>query len=188
MFYSVGGSVSASRTFDVTVSLKQGDGGGEYQFNNINREEQSSLEDFFKTKNLRIKNDLVDDSSALLQAALEDEDDDMDEDVAVARADRGSADEDEESVDEDFQAESESDVAEEYDSAHESSGSDDEEEGAPGAAAAPAKVAKVAKAAKVAAPAADGDQEMADAPSETEAPAKKKVKTSKKDIQVRGPK
>lgn len=162
------------------MSLKQGDGGGEYQFNNINREEQSSLEDFFKTKNLRIKNDLVDDSSALLQAALEDEDDDMDEDVAVARADRGSADEDEESVDEDFQAESESDVAEEYDSAHESSGSDEEEEGGPSAAAAP--------------PATDGDQEMADAPSETEAPAKKKAKTtktaktSKKDIQVRGPK
>lgn len=96
----------------------------------------------------------------------------MDEDVAVARADRGSADEDEESVDEDFQAESESDVAEEYDSAHESSGSSDDEEGGPSAAP----------------PAVDGDQEMADAPSETEAPAKKKVKTSKKEVQVRGPK
>jgi len=32
---SVGGSVSASRTFDMTVTLK--DGQGEYQFNNINR-------------------------------------------------------------------------------------------------------------------------------------------------------
>lgn len=42
---------------------------------------------------------------------------------------RGSADEDEESVDEDFRADSESDVAEEYDSAHESSdsGSGDED-------------------------------------------------------------
>lgn len=38
--------------------------------------------------------------------------------------DRGSADEDSESEDEDFEAGSESDVAEEYDSAHESSGSD----------------------------------------------------------------
>lgn len=165
---SVGGSVSASRTFDVTVTLKQSDGGGEYQFNNINREEQSSLEDFFKTKNLRIKNDLVDDSSALLAAALQDDDDDMDEDVTVARADRGSADEDEESVDEDFQAESESDVAEEYDSAHESSGSDDEEGGPEAAAAGD-----------------DDDEEMEDAPSETEAPAKKKAKTTNKNVQVR---
>ncbi|KAH0611220.1 uncharacterized protein H6S33_011647 [Morchella sextelata] len=164
----VGGSVSASRTFDVTVTLKQSDGGGEYQFNNINREEQSSLEDFFKTKNLRIKNDLVDDSSALLAAALQDDDDDMDEDVTVARADRGSADEDEESVDEDFQAESESDVAEEYDSAHESSGSDDEEGGPEAAAAGD-----------------DDDEEMEDAPSETEAPAKKKAKTTNKNVQVR---
>lgn len=85
---------------------------------------------------------------------------DDDDDVAVARADRGSADEDDESgkfspnffsswmlsiyfwpsnsyanpwfkqntVDEDFQADSESDVAEEYDSAHESSGTDSDAE------------------------------------------------------------
>ena len=49
-----------------------------------------------------------------------------DDEVVAARADRGSADEDEESVDEDFRTDSESDVAEEYDSAHESSGSDEE--------------------------------------------------------------
>lgn len=51
-----------------------------------------------------------------------------DEEVVAARADRGSADEDEESVDEDFRTDSESDVAEEYDSAHESSGSGSDEE------------------------------------------------------------
>lgn len=50
-----------------------------------------------------------------------------DEEVVAARADRGSADEDEESVDEDFRTDSESDVAEEYDSAHESSGNSDED-------------------------------------------------------------
>ena len=49
-----------------------------------------------------------------------------DEEVVAERADRGSADEDDESVDEDFRTDSESDVAEEYDSAHESSGSDEE--------------------------------------------------------------
>ncbi|KAE8147739.1 SSrecog-domain-containing protein [Aspergillus avenaceus] len=116
----VGGAVSASRTFDITVSLKSGM--GEHQFSNINREEQQPLEDFFKAKNIRFKNEMSDDASALLAAALNNDDMGSSDDDNV-RADRGSADEDEESIDEDFEAESESDVAEEYDSAHESSGS-----------------------------------------------------------------
>jgi len=67
-------------------------------------------------------------SSAIIAAALQEADmASSDEEVVAARADRGSADEDEESVDEDFKTDSDSDVAEEYDSAHESSGSDDEE-------------------------------------------------------------
>ena len=66
-------------------------------------------------------------SSALIQAALNDADiNSSEEEVVAARVDRGSADEDDESLDEDFQSDSDSDVAEEYDSAHESSGSDDE--------------------------------------------------------------
>lgn len=79
-----------------------------------------------------------------------------DEEVVAARAERGSADEDEESVDEDFRTDSESDVAEEYDSAHESSGSGSDEEMAD----------------------ADG---QAEAPSNSRAEErpKKKVKTSK---------
>ena len=68
-------------------------------------------------------------SSALIQAALNEANiDSSEEEVVAARADRGSADEDDESVDEDFQSDSESDVAEEYDSAHESSGSGSDEE------------------------------------------------------------
>lgn len=63
-------------------------------------------------------------SSALIAAALNDESmGSSDEDVVAPGADRGSADEDEESIDEDFQADTESDPAEEFDSAHESSGS-----------------------------------------------------------------
>ncbi|BDD59205.1 FACT complex subunit [Monascus purpureus] len=120
----VGGAVSASRTFDITVTLKGGM--GEHQFSNINREEQQPLEEFFKAKNIRFKNEMADDASALIAAALDNDDmDTSDEDGG--RADRGSADEDEESVDEDFEAESESEVAEEYDSAHESSGGSDDE-------------------------------------------------------------
>jgi structure-specific recognition protein 1 len=97
--------------------------GADSQFSNINREEQGPLESFFKTKQLRVKNEMDEDSSALLAAALRDPDmASSDEEVVAARADRGSADEDDESIDEDFQEDSESDVAEEYDSAHETSG------------------------------------------------------------------
>ncbi|KIW14184.1 FACT complex subunit pob3 [Exophiala spinifera] len=116
----VGGALAASRTFDISITLKNGQ--GEHQFSNINREEQQPLEAFFQAKGIRFKNEMVDDTSTLIKQALEDPDlASSDDEDAV---DRGSADEDDESPDEDFQDESDSDVAEEYDSAHESSGSD----------------------------------------------------------------
>ena len=124
-FSRVGGAVSALSTFDITVHMKNG--AGSSQFSNINREDLKALEEFFKLKGLRVKNE-IDDDTNLIAAALGD--DDMassDEEAVGPKADRGSADEDEESVDEDFQAESESDVAEEYDSNHESDGSGSEE-------------------------------------------------------------
>ena len=59
-------------------------------------------------------------STTLIAQALKDQDMDSSEDeVVAARADRGSADEDDESPDEDFKTDSDSDVAEEFDSAHE---------------------------------------------------------------------
>ena len=119
-FSRVSGAVSALSTFDITVHMKNG--GPSSQFSNINREDLKALEDFFKLKGLRVKNE-IDEDANLMAAALRDEVMDSSEDeVVAAKADRGSADEDEESVDEDFHAESESDVAEEYDSNHESSG------------------------------------------------------------------
>lgn len=138
-FSRVGGAISASRTFDITVHHKDG---GDTQFSNINREEQKPLEDFFKIKGLRVKNEMDEDTS-ILAAALGGEDlASSDEEVVGARADRGSADEDEESVDEDFQADSESDVAEEYDEDHESSGSDSDDGGASDAEGPPKKKPK----------------------------------------------
>lgn len=120
-FSRVNGAVSALSTFDITVHMKAG--GGSSQFSNINREDLKALEDFFKLKGLRVKNE-IDEETTLLAAALRDEVmASSDEEVVGTKADRGSADEDEESVDEDFRAESESDVAEEYDSNHESDGS-----------------------------------------------------------------
>lgn len=127
----VGGAVSASRTFDITITMKGG--AGEHQFSNINREEQQPLEEFFQAKGLKTRNEMLDDSSALIAAALKDADmASSDDEVVAAGADRGSADEDEESVDEDFQSGSESDVAEEYDSEHQSSGSGSDAEMADG--------------------------------------------------------
>jgi structure-specific recognition protein 1 len=120
-FSRVGGAISASRTFDITVHLKQG--AGESQFSNINREEQKSLEEFFRIKNLRVKNEMDEDTS-ILAAALAEGGDLASSDEEVVRQERGSADEDSEEVDEDFVDEEESDVAEEYDEDHVSSGSD----------------------------------------------------------------
>lgn len=109
----------------------------------MNSEEQKSLEDFFKAKNIRIKNEMAEEvcvqsflgdnstnhlqAAGLIAAALDN--DAMGSSDDEVRPDRGSADEDEESVDEDFAGSSESDVAEEFDSEHESSGDSDEEMG-----------------------------------------------------------
>lgn len=118
-FSRVSGAVSALSTFDITVQMK---GAGSQQFSNINRDDLKALESFFKLKGLRVKNE-IDEDEKLLKQALRAQELSSDEEVVGGGADRGSADEDEESVDEDFHTESESDVAEEFDSDHESSGS-----------------------------------------------------------------
>lgn len=118
-FSRVSGAVSALSTFDITVRMK---GAGSQQFSNINRDDLKALESFFKLKGLRVKNE-IDEDEKLLKQALRAQELSSDEEVVGGAADRGSADEDEESVDEDFHTESESDVAEEFDSDHESSGS-----------------------------------------------------------------
>jgi len=120
-FSRVSGAVSALSTFDITVHLKNG--AGSSQFSNINREDLKGLEDFFRLKGLRVKNE-IDEDANLLAAAIRGADLSSDEEVVGVKADRGSADEDEESVDDDFAAESESDVAEEFDSNHDSDESD----------------------------------------------------------------
>jgi Histone chaperone Rttp106-like/Structure-specific recognition protein (SSRP1) len=58
-FSRVGGALAASRTFDVTIKLKEGR--GEHQFSNVNREEQGSLEDFLKLKGIKVKNEMMED-------------------------------------------------------------------------------------------------------------------------------
>jgi structure-specific recognition protein 1 len=58
-FSRVGGALAASRTFDVTIKLKEGR--GEHQFSNVNREEQGCLEDFLKLKGIKVKNEMMED-------------------------------------------------------------------------------------------------------------------------------
>ncbi|KAG5518621.1 hypothetical protein PMAC_002589 [Pneumocystis sp. 'macacae'] len=119
----INASVSASRTFDLVFSLK---GGVCYQFSNINREEQKLLEDFIKSKNIKIKNDLNDDSRNIL-TTLDDElldDELLDDDHSISiRSD------DDETPDGDFEAESDSDVPEEYDENVESSKDSEDNDG-----------------------------------------------------------
>ncbi|KAF2863456.1 nucleosome-binding factor SPN, POB3 subunit [Piedraia hortae CBS 480.64] len=117
----VGGVVSASRTFDITITLKNG--AGEHQFSNINREEQTPLEGFFKLKNIKFKNEMDVDNAMLTAALNGDPDLASSEDEVVARGSAGE--DDDESPDEDFQADSDSDPAEEYDSNAASSGGEE---------------------------------------------------------------
>ncbi|KAK4179615.1 hypothetical protein QBC36DRAFT_206604 [Triangularia setosa] len=154
-FSRVGGAVSALSTFDITVHMK---GGGNSQFSNINREDLKGLEDFFKYKGLRVKNEIDEDANMLAAAMRAEDMASSDEEVVQNKADRGSADEDEESVDEDFQADSDSDVAEEYDSNHESDGSGSGESDVDNEVD-------------------DEDEEMEDAEEEEEERPKKKKKT-----------
>ncbi|KAF2254818.1 FACT complex subunit pob3 [Trematosphaeria pertusa] len=149
----VGGAMAASRTFDITFTMKGGL--AEHQFSNINREEQQPLENFFRAKGIKTKNEMADDSGAILAAALQD-DDLASSDGEVAN--RGSADEDDESVDEDFHTESESEVGEEFDENHRSSDDSDDE---------------------MADADADADSDAADKEAEMEQRPKKKQKTAK---------
>lgn len=127
-FSRVGAQAStSSRTFDMSITLINN--GGEHQFSNIDREEQSNLESYIKSRNIKVEDDIAE-QQMMVQAVLGgDSDSDADMDVIPRRSD----DDDDESPDEDFQADSESDVPEEFDSNHESSdesesGSDVEEE------------------------------------------------------------
>lgn len=120
----VAASVQATRTFDLTVELS----GVSHSFLNLNREEQKYLEPYFKSKKIRIRNDLNDNSEELLKKALSRDDISDSEQESSDVGDRPGGDEDEDSEeDEDFRDESEDeDVAEEYD--ENAKGSDSEED------------------------------------------------------------
>ncbi|KAG0684334.1 FACT complex subunit [Pichia californica] len=99
------GQGSAQKTFDMEISTING--GPTHNFGNIERAEQPLLESFFRSKNLKVRNDEKI-AQEMLANAMVDSD---------GEADLGSA--DDESPDEDFNGGSgsdDSDVDEEYDS------------------------------------------------------------------------
>lgn len=117
-----GDSLTSNRTFDLEVSLRGT--GASHTFANITKEEQATLESFLKEKGLRVKNDEIE-QQARINAVLANEMDSSDSDVAMGSAS------DDESPDEDFQggdsgSDSDSDVAEEFDSDAPVSDDDDE--------------------------------------------------------------
>ncbi|CAB4257020.1 similar to Saccharomyces cerevisiae YML069W POB3 Subunit of the heterodimeric FACT complex (Spt16p-Pob3p) [Maudiozyma barnettii] len=116
-----GQTSTSSRTFDLEINLRLNK--GSTTFGNISKEEQQLLENFLKSKNLKVKNEDKE-AQQRLQTALGS--DSEDEDINM-----GSAGEDDESVDEDFQVSSDGgDVAEEFDSdaaVSDASGSDGED-------------------------------------------------------------
>ncbi|RUP49022.1 hypothetical protein BC936DRAFT_143450 [Jimgerdemannia flammicorona] len=124
-FSRVGAAGSSSRTFDLKFNMKGGT--TTYQFSSINREEYANLEEFLKLKKIKMKSDLNEDAPVTYNEMDIDEDEDETGGVDGKRKRRrtevdagpkGEGDEeDEESPDEDFVApDSDSDVAEEYDS------------------------------------------------------------------------
>lgn len=98
------GQGSAQKTFDMEISTING--GPTHNFGNIDRAEQPLLESFFRSKNLKVRNDEKIAQEMLANAMAESD----------GEADLGSA--DEESPDEDFEGASsdDSDVDEEYNS------------------------------------------------------------------------
>lgn len=114
-----GQSSTSSRTFDLEIVLRANR--GSTTFGNISKEEQTLLESFLRSKNLRVKDEEKEAQSRLQNAMGSDSDND---DI-----DMGSAGEDDESEDEEFKASSSDDdnVAEEFDSDAEGSSAGEED-------------------------------------------------------------
>lgn len=110
------GQGSAQKTFDMEIVTSKG--GPTHSFGNIDRAEQPLLESFFRSKNLKVRNDEKIAQQMLANAMIDSD----------GEADLGSA--DDESPDEDFNSggsdSEDSEVDEEYDSDANSGGSDDE--------------------------------------------------------------
>ncbi|KAJ1955846.1 FACT complex subunit [Linderina pennispora] len=108
-------SSNKMRTFDLKFNMH---GAQDHQFASINREEHASLEEYMAEHGIKMLSELNETTSVSYKGM----DDDSDNDGAAFQSAAGAGDggdDDESSVDEDFVAESESDVPEEYDENYE---------------------------------------------------------------------
>ncbi|KAI9219879.1 structure-specific recognition protein-domain-containing protein [Blastocladiella britannica] len=130
-FARVGASL---RTIDMLISVRAGGSGGDVQLTNIPREDHAAIADLLAHKAVKVKNELAEEAAPAAYMDLDDDDDDDDEGDSGRRVRSDGDDDDDESPDEDFVAESESDVNEEFNSDYSSDSGDDG--GDPAAAAA----------------------------------------------------
>ncbi|CED82396.1 ssrecog-domain-containing protein [Phaffia rhodozyma] len=130
-FSRVGGNMASSKTFDMSISLKnRTDGGSDYSFTSLSKDDAEPIKAFLMERKVKVKDKTEDD---VLTVQLSDEDEDMESDedsedseeenggrkkqpkdgqakrkkpVALAKAPVGGDDDEDESEDEDFQASS----------------------------------------------------------------------------------
>ncbi|KZT52506.1 SSrecog-domain-containing protein [Calocera cornea HHB12733] len=129
-FSRVGGVMATAKTFDLRITQKSS---GDLVFGSINKEEHGKIEEYLKSKKVRVKNELQEQELAA-GPGLSDEDDeedgDEDEDMQDVQSDedaprRAAGDDDDSEEDEDFHA-SDSDAG----SPTDDSGSDAQDEDA----------------------------------------------------------
>ncbi|KAJ3044471.1 FACT complex subunit [Rhizophlyctis rosea] len=100
---------NALKTFEIRIEMRNSP---DVQFSSIARTEADSLKQYFKSKKIKIQSDMAEEGRAVNY----DEGSDMEQDAPAERRaiDYGGEDDSDESEDEDFVAESDSDVAEEF--------------------------------------------------------------------------
>lgn len=111
----VGGALPSARTFDLNVRLKA-DSDHPIIFSALNKEELAPIEEFLRSKKIRVKNEMEELAAAEV-AALGDDDDDDDDNSDGMDVDKslggnkllGEEDDEDSEVDEDFQADSDDD-------------------------------------------------------------------------------
>ncbi|KAJ1768262.1 FACT complex subunit [Coemansia sp. RSA 1813] len=126
VFSRVGASSATGkmRTFDLKFNMH---GSQDYQFSSINREEHASLEDYMEEHGIKMLSELNETTAVSYKGMDNDSDGGVSKVAGAFNAAGLDGSEDESSEDEDFVAESDSDVPEEFDDKYESSAGSDAE-------------------------------------------------------------
>ncbi|KAI9007236.1 hypothetical protein BC832DRAFT_554661 [Gaertneriomyces semiglobifer] len=119
-----GGGGNALKTFEIKFNLKDGP---EYTYSSIPREEYETLEPFFRSRKVKVVNDMADATIGYHDNSdLESEEEDATASRKRIRTEVDGFDDEDESEDEDFAPDEDSDVAEEFDEQYAGSESEGE--------------------------------------------------------------